>query len=96
MSDGSQIYAKAPPSTLASVTKDLGDTRSRMDDAASAIEALADKLSGPVPTGDASGGINASTQPPGSVGVLATLVGGLATPAMRIELAVSRIQSAIG
>ncbi len=30
MSDGTQVYAKASPSTLASVTKDLGDTRSRM------------------------------------------------------------------
>jgi hypothetical protein len=96
MSDGSQIYAKAAPSTLASVTKDLGDTRSRMDDAASAIEALADKLSGPVPTGDGGTSLNATAQPPGTVGVLAAMVGGLATPAMRIELAVSRIQSAIG
>ncbi|MET3483149.1 hypothetical protein [Methylobacterium sp. 1973] len=96
MSDGSQVYAKASPSTLASVTKDLGDTRSRMDDAATAIEALADKLSGAVPAGADTSSLNASAQPAGSVAVLAALVGGLATPAMRIELAVSRIQSAIG
>lgn len=96
MSDGLQVYAKASPSTLASVTKDLGDTRSRMDDAATALEGLADKLNGAVPAGADTSGLNASAQPAGSVAVLAALVGGLATPAMRIELAVSRIQSAIG